>query len=154
LPDAPLDLQASKLELIGPEGRVPIAQVGEDGDRQAGWGDFEGDWLAWMETSSTSLFEQPYEIYVADRRGRHVIRVAAETRPLPPPPSGTQPMLAGDRVYWAASAGDPTRPRSMRALVYSAALTGRGEPRVEVADVMLPSASGEYLAYARTPRIG
>ena len=59
-------------------------------------------------------------------------------------------MLAGDRVYWAASEGDPKRPRSMRALVYSAALTGQGEPRMEVADVMLPSASGDYLAYART----
>jgi len=59
-------------------------------------------------------------------------------------------MLAGDRVYWAATEGDVGRPRSMRALVYSAAVTGRGGARVEVRDVMFPCASGEHLAYART----
>lgn len=150
-PDAQaLDLQPSQLELIGSHSSVSIADVGEDGDRQAGGGDIEGGQVAWMETPSTNLFEQPYEIYVADRRGQGQVRVAAEPRPIPPPPGGVRPMLAGDRVYWAATEGDVGRPRSMRALVCSAAVSGRGGTRVEVRDVMLPSASGEYLAYART----
>jgi hypothetical protein len=146
----PLDLQPSRLELIGPRSSVSLAEVGEDADRQAVWGDIEGSRVAWMETPSTNLFEQPYEIYVTDRSGQGQVRVAAEARPLPPPPGATRPMLAGDRVYWAATDGHVGRPRSMRAFVYSAAVTGQGEPRVELRDVMFPSASGEYLAYART----
>lgn len=150
-PDAePLDLQPSQLELIGPRDRMQIAVVGEDGDRQAGWGDIEGNRVAWMETPSTNLFEQPYEIYVADRHGNGQVRAAAEPRPLPPPPGATRPMLAGDRVYWAATDGHVGRPQSMRAFVYSAAVTGEGGARVELRDVMFASASGEYLAYART----
>jgi hypothetical protein len=147
----PLDLQPSHLELIRPEGgAVHIADVGEDVDRQAGWGDVEGNRVAWMETPSTSLFEQPYEIYVAHTRGRDVTRIARETRLLPPPPTGTIPMLAGDRVYWAASDGDLDRPRTVRANVYSAPVTGRGERRTEARNAMMPSASGDYLVYART----
>jgi hypothetical protein len=145
-----LDLQPSKLVLIGPHGLSPIADIGKSGDRQAGWGDLDGNEVTWMETPSTNLFQQPYEIYVSDRQGHQPVRVAEEDRPLPPPPGGTQPMIAGDRVYWAASEGDLKRPGSVRPAVYSTALSGHGKPRVEVEDVMLPSVSGQYLAYART----
>jgi hypothetical protein len=142
-------LTQSRLELIdGHLRRVPVATVAGGVSRQAMYGDSDVDFLTWTETPSTNLYDQPWTVLVHDR-ATGATRVLAQSAggPVPAPPGGTVPFLAGGRVYWAAAqaTGDPTRPA--RTFIESRDVQGSGPVRREVSDAMQPSASGHFLFY-------
>ncbi|MCE0537786.1 hypothetical protein LWF15_20030 [Kineosporia rhizophila] len=151
------------------KGFVPAAKTGREArgvlkgaERQSDGMKRVGDRLVWMETPSTDLMFQEWSLRTAETDGSGV-RELAHSQPLKPPArplpvfGGTDPVVIGDWVYWAATVAttltpDPAAEKDWEFNILRTKLSGRSKVETVAKNSVLPAAAGGDLVYVtRTP---
>lgn len=119
----------------GPDARYPIAA------------DTDGEYLVWVETSSTDVGTTPYAIGAAKLAGGPTTLIASETdRDVPGP---DRVFVSDGRVYWV---GGRPNPGSFGFPDVVSAPVGGGPSRVEVANASNLRVAGGFLWYTVSAR--
>ncbi|MEW1953616.1 hypothetical protein [Terrabacter sp. NPDC080008] len=149
-PPAGAGLAPLTVELVLGDKTTPLA--GPMDNRQVVAAASGGSTIAWMQTSSTSMYEADWEIYASTGGGPGRLLAASGqvTRgKVPRTPEYVPISTDGDTVYWTSPRVEGGRGRA-DILAMAAAPGADRTPRVLVHDAKLPVAVGGELFYVRS----
>ncbi|MFG1713359.1 hypothetical protein [Micromonospora sp. NPDC049203] len=122
--------------------------------RQAIYADADDRTVAWMETSSTDMYQMDWLVYGFDRSsGRSVLlgdsAPIAKGKKMPIPPGSSMLSVGTDRVYWTTTV-PTTGERDFGAQILASSPAGGAAPSVVAQRAKLPAAAGKDLYYVRS----
>lgn len=150
--DGVLTQEQSTVGLRGRDGFAPLPQPRRSGPvQQAVYGDSRGPYSAWTETTSTSLDEFDWRVYLHDAktgRTRLVGDSATVADWLPPAPGETVPTIGSTHVYWTTTVSRPGSTGRYDVQIMAAPLDGSAPMGAVVTNGVFPQADGDALVYA------
>ncbi|MEU7981276.1 hypothetical protein AB0B63_22440 [Micromonospora sp. NPDC049081] len=122
--------------------------------RQAIYGDADERTVAWLETTSTDMYQMDWRVYGFDRAaGRTVLlgdsAAVSKGRKMPIPPGSSMLSVGTDRVYWTTAVPTTGQPE-FGAQVLGRSVTGSRAAEVVAERAKLPAAAGSDLYYVRS----
>ncbi|MFE9688984.1 hypothetical protein [Micromonospora sp. NPDC005806] len=122
--------------------------------RQASYADTDERTVAWMETTSTDMYQMDWRVYGFDRRSARTVLLGdsaavSKGKRMPIPPGMSMLSVGADRVYWT-TAVPTTGQREFGAQIMGRSLTGGRAPEVVAERAKLPAAAGTDLHYVRS----
>lgn len=150
--DGVLTRKQSTVGLRGRDGFEALPQPRRTGPvRSAVYGESRGPYSAWTETTSTSLDEFDWRVYLHDAttgRTRLLGDSAQIADRLPPAPGETVPAIGLTHVFWTTTIPRPGAAAGYDVQIMAAPLDGSSSMRAVVTGGVFPRADGDALVYA------
>ncbi|MEV6281113.1 hypothetical protein [Kribbella sp. NPDC051770] len=151
-------LQPAKMSLWSPDGRQQLLDDAAGRPkpvRQPINGQAHGPNATWVDTTSTDLFQQDWQIryYDAATRTTRLIADSAVLFPgvqnLRPPPGDTTPIMAADgTIYWEAAVPDPKAHLGHTGVIMARDAQAKGPVRTVARNASTPAVVGSTLYYS------
>ncbi|MFU8876007.1 hypothetical protein [Micromonospora sp. SL4-19] len=152
--DGELVIGQSRVGLYTGDGVRELSAPSRGAARQAIYADADERTVAWMETTSTDMYQMDWRVYGFDRHTARTVLLGdsaavSKGKRMPIPPGMSMLSVGAGRVYWT-TAVPTTGQREFGAQIMGRALTGGRAPEVVAERAKLPAAAGTVLYYVRS----